>query len=96
MIDDSIPWKEDLLRVADTLERRKNQARWMARTSFLVERDTMTAAYAVRKLIQAHKVSDELRREGVQVRRHASSASPSTSGPATGSGSTTTWNAART
>jgi hypothetical protein len=70
VIADSTPWKEDLLRVADALEKRKDQVRWTERTGFLVERDTMTAAYAVRKLVEAHRVSDELRRESVHVRRH--------------------------
>lgn len=70
VISDSVPWKEHLLRIADTLEKRKTQARWTERTSFLVERDTLTAAYAVRKMIESHKLSDELRQEGIIVRRH--------------------------
>lgn len=71
MIADSVPWKQDLLRVAHNLEKRKTLARWTERTSFLVERDTMTAAYAVRKLIEAHKLSDELRAEPIHVQRYA-------------------------
>jgi hypothetical protein len=70
VIADSIPWKEDLLRVANALEKRKGQIRWTERTTFLVERDAMTAAYAVRKLIEAHKLSDEVLRGGVPVRSH--------------------------
>lgn len=53
LIGDSIPWKEDLLRIAESLERRTRQRRWVERTSFLVERDVMNAAYAVRKLNEA-------------------------------------------
>ncbi|NEA34842.1 hypothetical protein [Streptomyces sp. SID13031] len=70
MIADSIPWKEELWRVARNLERRKTQARWTARSGFLVERDTMTAAYAIRKLIEAHKLSDEVRAEQIPAQRH--------------------------
>ncbi len=70
MIWDSIPWKADLLRVADSLERRTAQRRWSERTSFLVERDVMNAAYALRKLIEARKVSDELAAETVPAREH--------------------------
>lgn len=60
MISDSIPWREQLLTVANTLERRKIQRRWPERTSFLVERDIMVSAYAVRKLNEARKISDAL------------------------------------
>lgn len=70
MIGDSIPWKEDLLRIAKTLEGRTTQRRWTERTSFLVERDVMNAGYAIRKLIEARKLSDELLQERVTVQRH--------------------------
>ncbi len=70
MIGDSIPWKEELLRVAEALRGRTKQRRWTERTSFLVERDVMNAAYAVRKLNEAHKISDELAGETVAVRQH--------------------------
>ena len=55
MIANSVPWQQDLLRVANNLERRKAQSCWTERTPFLVERDTMTAAYAERRLIEAYK-----------------------------------------
>lgn len=70
MISDSIPWKNELLRIAGTLERRTTQRRWPERSSFLVERDVMVAAYAVRRLNEARKISDELAREPVPVMRH--------------------------
>ncbi len=70
MIWDSVPWKEDLLRVADSLERRTTQRRWCERTSFLVERDVMNGAYALRKLNEARKISDELAAETFAAREH--------------------------
>lgn len=76
MIDDSIPWKEDLLRIADVLERRTAQRRWTERTSFLVERDVMNAAYAVRKLTEARRISDELAAEPVVCGRHSLTGGP--------------------
>jgi hypothetical protein len=78
VIADSVPWKRDLLRIAAALEKRKVQARvhWTERTSFLVERDIMIGAYAVRKLVEARKLSDELCAERVAVRRHALKGSP--------------------
>jgi hypothetical protein len=76
MIGDSVPWKEELLRVAEVLERRTKQRRWTERTSFLVERDIMTAAYAVRKLNEARKISDELAAEAVVCMKHSLSGRP--------------------
>lgn len=70
VISDSIPWREQLLTVAGTLERRKHQRRWTERTSFLVERDIMVSAYAVRKLCEARKVSDELSSRKWAVSQH--------------------------
>jgi hypothetical protein len=71
VIGDSIPWKEDLLRIATSLERRTTQRRWTERTYFLVERDVMNAGYVVRKLGEARKISDELAAERIPARRHA-------------------------
>src|SRR5262249_40702763 len=66
---DSIPWREELVRVADRLEKRKTQRRWTDRTSFLVERDIMTSAYAVRKLNEARRISDQLTARKLRVKR---------------------------
>lgn len=60
MIQDSVPWKDELLRVAARLERKRTQKRWTERSGYLVERDLMVSAYAIRKLIEASKVSDAL------------------------------------
>lgn len=70
MISDSVPWKEELLKLAQTIERRTTQRRWTERTSFLVERDLMNAGYAIRRLNEARKISDELAAETVTVQRH--------------------------
>ena len=69
VIKDSIPWKESLLSVAQSLEGRKRQTRWSERSMFLFERDVMTAAYSVRKLIEARKVSDALARKSWPIVR---------------------------
>ncbi|WP_054820532.1 hypothetical protein [Arthrobacter sp. JCM 19049] len=70
MISDSIPWREELWRVADRLEKKSKQQRWTERSSFLVERDFMTSAYAIRRLNEAHKISDDLAKTKVPVIRH--------------------------
>lgn len=70
MISDSIPWREELWRVADRLEKKSKQQRWTERSSFLVERDFMTSAYAIRRLNEAHKIPDDLAKTKVPVIRH--------------------------
>ena len=60
MIGDSVPWKIELLRIAARLERRKTQKRWTQQTTFMVERDIMVAAFAIRRLTEAHKLSDDV------------------------------------
>ncbi|MGJ0121014.1 hypothetical protein ACQ7HM_17570 [Williamsia sp. MIQD14] len=68
MISDSVPWKEDLYRVAERLDRRGSQVRWTERTAFLVERDVMFGCFAIRKLLDTPgKISDECRGESMSV-----------------------------
>ena len=69
MIDESIPWKDELVKVADRLEAKTRQKRWTVRTGHLIERDFVAGAYAMRKLIDGHTVSDKLRQRQVPVRR---------------------------
>ena len=70
MISDSIPWRDELLRVADRLEQKSSQRRWTERSSFIVERDIMTSAYAIRRLLEAGKVSRKTYAATVPVLRH--------------------------
>jgi hypothetical protein len=69
VIDDAFAWKGELLKVADRLEAKTALRRWTDRTGHLIERDFIVAAYAMRKLIEANEVSDELRRRDIPVRR---------------------------
>lgn len=70
MISDSVPWREELWRIADRLEKKAQQKRWTDRSSFLVERDMMTSAYAIRRLNEAHKISDDLAKTLVPAMRY--------------------------
>ena len=65
-----MPWKRELLRIADRLEKRPIQRRWTEHTYFMIERDIMIAAFAIRKLIDAHKLSDEITRRELVVIQH--------------------------
>jgi hypothetical protein len=57
-------------RIMARLERRKTQKRWTEQTTFLVERDIIVAAFAIRRLIEAHKLSDDVTGREVMVIQH--------------------------
>ncbi len=61
MIYESWPWKRELLRDADILERWCAQKPHSDRRDFLVERKVFLAAYAVRKLIESYKLTDKIK-----------------------------------
>jgi len=60
MIWESNYWKDDLLRRAKMLRVRTRQKRWPEASSAKVELALMTGFYAVRKLIEAKKLTDAL------------------------------------
>jgi len=60
MIHDSSPWKMHLVRDADLIERWAARTGHSERRSFLIERTVFLAAYAIRKLDEAAKVSTDL------------------------------------
>jgi hypothetical protein len=68
VIDDPILWKSELVKVADRLEAKTKQRRWTDRTGYLIERDFIVSAYALRKLIESHEVSVQLRQLQIPVR----------------------------
>ncbi|WP_426938586.1 hypothetical protein ACQCSV_13585 [Pseudarthrobacter sp. S3] len=70
MISDSVPWRYELLRIARRLERKTLQEHWTERSSFRVEKDVMLAGYAMRRLLEARKISDSLAAKQVPVVRH--------------------------
>jgi hypothetical protein len=94
VISDSVPWRDDLLRIADQLERRAGQRRWTERTSYLVERDLMVGAYAVRRLSESYRLSDELQEHRLGVTRFAATGRLVTALPATKSTATINLNTA--
>jgi hypothetical protein len=69
VIEDAIPWKDELAKVADRLEAKTKQTRWTDRTGYLIERDFIVSAYAMRKLVDSHDVAAELRERHIPVRR---------------------------
>lgn len=71
MISDAIPWRDELLKVAERLEQKSSQKRWMERSSFIVERDIMTSAYAIRRLLEGGRISRTTSAQQVPVIVHA-------------------------
>lgn len=67
MIHESRFWKDDLLKSAASLERRVTQQRWYDGTFADVEKKVMLGFYAIRKLIEAHKVDDKTAKQGIVV-----------------------------
>jgi hypothetical protein len=59
----------ELVNVAARLEAKTKHRRWTDRTGFLIERDFMTSAYAMRKLIESHSVGNEFAQRHFPVRR---------------------------
>ena len=60
MIAESYYWKRDLLKVVARLRRRFTQTRWTRASYSAVEIDVMVGFYAIRKLIEGKKISDEI------------------------------------
>ena len=60
LIWESGPWKRYLARCVNGLRRRRQQRRWTEASCAAIERDIFLSAYAVRKLLDAGKVSDEV------------------------------------
>ena len=59
MIGESHPWRDELCRVADRLLQRSLDVDCDdEKVSFEVERDVMVSTYAIRKLLEAHKLAD--------------------------------------
>ena len=67
MIWESYYWKQDLLRQAKNLIRRKSQHRWPEASLAKIEQMVMLGFYSVRKLIEASKISNDLIESPVSI-----------------------------
>jgi hypothetical protein len=71
MITESHYWKDDLLQRAQQLQRRVNQKRWTEFSSARVEQTIMLGFYAIRKLIEAKKFSDDVANQTLRITTHS-------------------------
>lgn len=76
MIWESAFWKEELFRHARRVQRRQTLRRWGERSTAGLEKDLMIGFYSIRKLVEAHKVSDEIRDRGVCLQGYPWTGSP--------------------
>ena len=68
MIHESNYWKDDLIKLANGLERRLVQTRWGEKNFYAVEKEIFVGFYSVRKLIESKKVSDSLKEKSYEVK----------------------------
>ncbi len=57
MIEDSVPWKKELLKIAAKLESRYNQKRWSQQSFFALEKELFLGFFSARKLFESNKIS---------------------------------------
>jgi hypothetical protein len=67
VIWESGPWKKELWQRAHSLGKRQSQKRWTQASSVGVEKDVFFSAYAIRRLLEAEKISDEVEALGIHV-----------------------------
>lgn len=70
MIAESAPWKDQLLKDADLIERWANKTQATERGSILIERKVFVAAFAMRKLIECEKVSSDVEGRSLRTERY--------------------------
>lgn len=78
MIWESSYWKEDLLKLAQKLRARSKQRKWPQRSLANVEKEVFFAFFAIRKLIEAKKLSDKIANRAVRASSFASRGRPVT------------------
>lgn len=71
MIWSSLPWRCELRKVADRMDRRQSQSRWTEQSWFLAERDIMVSAYTIRKLNESLKLSAAFSSQQVRLHSYA-------------------------
>ena len=78
MIWESVYWKEELFKHALRIRRRQTLKRWVERSTASLEKDLMIGFYSIRKLVEAHKVSDEIGDRPLKLKGYPWTGSPIT------------------
>jgi hypothetical protein len=69
-------WKEAHFRHARAIRQRQALTRWSERSSAGLEKDLIIGFFSIRKLVEPHKVSDELRDRSLHLQGYPSTGSP--------------------
>jgi len=72
MIWESRPWKRKLDELAGSLLRQKKRYQWTETWLAKIEFDIFLSGYVIRKLLEANKISDEMKSAAVRVKVHMS------------------------
>jgi hypothetical protein len=67
MIWESHYWKEDLVRLSSRLRKRAKQRRWPERSLATLEKEIFVVFYAIRKLVEARKLSERIVKQHVPL-----------------------------
>lgn len=57
MIEQHLYWRQDLLKVAERLEKRYRQKKWSDRTRYNIEKEIFLSFYIIRKLIENRRMN---------------------------------------
>jgi hypothetical protein len=78
MIWESSYWKEELFWHARRIRRLQTLKRWVERSTAALEKDLMIGFYSIRKMVEAHTVSDEIRDRSLSLQGYPWTGSPVT------------------
>lgn len=67
MIWESQFWKEDLVKLALRLQKRRSQRRWPERSLAKLEKEVFIEFYSIRKLLEAKKLSEGLTKAQIPI-----------------------------
>ena len=67
MISESYIYKNELLKFATDLKKRRTQTRWTTRTDLIIERTIFFGFFIIRKLCETVKISDYLKTKNFKV-----------------------------
>jgi len=72
LIFESQYWKDDLRKIGARILKRKGQTRWIARSFVALEKDVFVGFYAIRKLVEAKKLSVTIETMQIDVTTYSS------------------------
>jgi hypothetical protein len=78
LISDSVPWKQECLKIAAKLAKRYNQKKWSERSLFTLEKEVFLGLFSLRKLMESNKVVDSIKNTTVELAIYPANDNPIT------------------